>query len=465
MNAPRIASLFTHMALALAGIALTFAELDFLPEAPFILVPYLVFVGLSWRRAGRWELPVWGANLLGLLIAGTGAGYIAARLGDIETNVWLRDVPVTAAIVPFLGPVLMSLLLVRLYRPRAPGDFWILQGLGLLQVALGCVLTSSTLFGIALLAYLVVALCALTAYERHRQAVRSAAAEGHPRPWRRGRWLAFSLRWTSAVAMLALPLFLLTPRAEGPEWEPWSRFGLAQPPKTAATTGFSEEIDLTRSGTLEADETVAFTVTVTERAGAPMRSLPGDQRWRGVVLDRYEDGTWRSGLNWSSRPFLNRPTWRSPEHDAETVYFDFKVSGRAGGLFLAEPAPLGPQFGLLPVWPAGNSGPSDSPPFFYEVEGTIVASSYLARSEYRYRQAVSLSASRDRYKAWRLRDPYLQRLVRVRQAEVETWTRQLLLRLAEQQGARMKALREALQANATTGDPLPPTVWKRWRNC
>src|SRR5262249_22995870 len=149
----------------LSGLALACAEVDFLPEVPFFGVVYLALVGVSWWGAGRWTLPTWAANGLGLLIAAASAGWIAARMGDVSANLMLQDVPVTAALVPYLGPVLMALLLVRLFRPRVPGDFWVLQGLGLLQVALGCVLTSSTLFGVVLLAYLVAALCALAAHE------------------------------------------------------------------------------------------------------------------------------------------------------------------------------------------------------------------------------------------------------------------------------------------------------------
>lgn len=58
------------------------------------------------------------------------------------------------AVLPYTGPLLMAALLVKVFRPRGPGDFWRLQGLGLMQVGLGCVLAAGPEFGGLLLAYL-----------------------------------------------------------------------------------------------------------------------------------------------------------------------------------------------------------------------------------------------------------------------------------------------------------------------
>ncbi len=140
----------------------------------FFLPVYLGLVALSWRRIGGWALPAWAANLFGLCIVAATALWVIARIDNGDES-WTHDVPLPVLLIPHLGPLLMALLLVRLFRPREPGDFWALQGLGLLQVALGCVLANGTLFGASLLAYLIVAVCAVAFHERYRQMRRRSA--------------------------------------------------------------------------------------------------------------------------------------------------------------------------------------------------------------------------------------------------------------------------------------------------
>ena len=56
-----------------------------------------------------------------------------------------------------------------------------------------------------------------------------------------------------------MPLFLVTPRLDGPEWRPFERFAARPAGAKQARTGFSEEIDLRRGGVLELDDSMAFT--------------------------------------------------------------------------------------------------------------------------------------------------------------------------------------------------------------
>ncbi len=459
MSRPRLASLFSHLALALAGLCLTCAEVDFLLETVLALLVYLALLALSWRSAGRWALSARAANALGAAIALLAAGWIMLRLNSPELLSWLQDVPITVAIVPYLGPVLMALTLVRLFRPRAPGDFWVLQGLGLVQVALGCVLANGTVFAVLVLAYFAVAVCALAAQESQRQSARSAPT-AQAAPAGRRSWLGFSLGWMVALSALALPLFLLTPRVEHPEdWDPFSRF-FARNRGPVSQTGFSDEINVGRVGRVENDDSVAFTVSVTDGAGRPRRDLRPDQRWRGIVLDRYEDGVWRSDLAYSSGRHITRPP-RQPEPDPDALLLEFRVPGSLGGLFLAEPVPLGENPGALAVWPKHNDEGLRRPQgLFYEADGAFVPVSGLLRKEYRYVQSLSRQANPDRYLARRLRDNYQQRLLRGRVPGLGEWTRDLLLRLTAQQRQAWGELRQALQARTLGGEALPPMYWE-----
>lgn len=461
MTRPRLSSLLTHLALAMSGLCLCVAEQPFLPEMQLLFGPYLFLVLLSWRQSGRWMLSNVTANLLGLLAAGAAVGWAALRLHNAEAGAWQQDVPITAAIVPYLGPALLALLLIRLYRPRSLDDFWLLQGLGMAQVALACVLASGTLFGICLLGYLVVILCAMAAHEQQRQARRFAAPEPIIPSLPRGlvALAPFALRWTLAVAAIALPLFLLTPRVDSPEWDPFSRFGVRQQQQRQIRTGFSEEIDLRRSGQLEPDETPAFYVRAVDPAGQPAR-LPFDQRWRGIVLDRYQEGVWRSEVNWPTGATMYRPSPRLVETMAHDLRLEFRVPNRSGGLFLAEPIWLSAQPGVMPV--IASEGSSRQVPLFFEAGGTIVPLTYLTRSEYRYTQLYRYDTGRPRWQALRVKDIYLQRLIHlpatlrrspVSVFDLETWTRQRLQQVAPP-GPLTTALRQT-----EPGDPLPPEVW------
>lgn len=465
----RTASLFAHLTLGFAGLCLSVAETPFIPEMQFAPAIYVFFVGLAWKQAGRWTLTTRTANALGLLIALGVVGWITWRVQSADVTMWIRDVPVPVAVVPYLGPMLMALLVVRLFQRRKAGDFWQLQSLGLLQVALGCVLANGTLFGVLLLCYLASGLCAVAAREglaRSRHAPSSPAGEGATGtglPSAGGRvWLWFALRWTCGVALVAFPLFLLTPRFEGPEWDPLARFGVRRRAVSAARVGFSDEIDLNRTGQLEVDGSTAFTVTVTDRDGRSERALPADQRWRGWVLDRYEEGAWRCDLQWPTSVPLFRPATQPFDPDPDAISLTYRVPAKVGGLFLAEPLQVGPEPGSLPLLnPAELHGTSQLP-LFFEVGGTVMYSNFLPRQEYVYTQLVPRRADPTRYPARRLRDAYLMRLVRCRVTDLASWTEQLLTRLvARSSGAeRLKPLAEALGRPRERWEGLPPEVWE-----
>src|SRR4051794_28750947 len=116
MKPARTASLLNHLTLAASGLCLAVVAMPLLPEMPFVLVAYLLLLGWSWRLEGRWLLPAWGANLLALGIAAGAVGFVVLRAQGDFAYEWIRDMPIQVAILPMLAPVLMALLLVRLFR-------------------------------------------------------------------------------------------------------------------------------------------------------------------------------------------------------------------------------------------------------------------------------------------------------------------------------------------------------------
>src|SRR5262245_19523403 len=91
MTRDRTHLLLSHLTLALAGVCLTCAELDYLPELTIGLPLYLALVWLAWRLGRRRMLPMWAANVLGLVIA-AGAG-LWVWVGLDNAGAWAREVP------------------------------------------------------------------------------------------------------------------------------------------------------------------------------------------------------------------------------------------------------------------------------------------------------------------------------------------------------------------------------------
>jgi transglutaminase-like putative cysteine protease len=416
--------LLYHLTLALAGVCLATACAPFLPEVWLVLPGYLVLVALAWRLQGLWTLPNWGANVLGVLLAGVAGWWMVIRL-DAEDE-WTREIPLAAALVPLLGPVVMALCAIRLFRPRSTEDFWTLEGLGVMQVALGCVLGNGMSFAVPLLAYLLVGLWAVAAHYRHAGRAGATATAG--RGGGPGRGLG--LRWAALVGVLVVPLYLLTPRVDGPEWDPFARFGVRdRPPQEEALTGFSGDIDLNREGPLEPDESTAFTVAVTDRRDQP-RSLPADVRWRGVILDSYSRGRWTSGLAKVAGSPLYRPV-RMTEHPPAALELTFSVRlKKAGWLFLADPVVPGPRPGMVPVRSLTRTTSGQRVALFFENGGTAVQVIFLPQPEYRYVQTYTPLGGRDRYPARRVLEPYQTQLLRHRVEGLNGFTADLLRRLA-----------------------------------
>jgi transglutaminase-like putative cysteine protease len=463
-----------HLTLGLSCLCLIEAEVPFLPGLQWCLAPVLLLVLLAYWTEGRWVLPVWGANLLGAFIAAGALVWVVLQL--IQSESWVSRVTMPIVMVPQAGPVLLSLLLVKLFRPQGPDDFWSLQGLGLLQVGLGCVLANTPTFGFLLLAYFsaVVACLAL-----HNQLHHEGRGMSHlPGSLTfRPSLLGFTGRWMAIISGLTLLLFLLTPRPDGAAWDPLNRFVLESQPAGPTHIGLSEEIDLTRVGTVQLDEEVAVQVLATDAEGKPKLDLPPDQRWRNIILDHYESGHWRAerpavGLGWE------RPPQRIlPDFGPQQYVLTFTTRpGQPGGFVLAEPIRFGPPETPLPVvvlprpmmegsGPRGDRNPRmfgmrSRSPLFYEFRGTVLPVLFAPTRDVRYRQVVLPPQLPDRTPAEGLTDEY--RGVQLRQqpvADLRTWTRDLLRRLANAPNSSLPPRIVSQLALNNPSMPLPREDW------
>src|SRR5579862_2730866 len=102
----------TLLSLSLACLTIGWAEEPFVPELLILVVPAVVVLWIAGALEGRWSLPSWTANLLGAFIAPLASLWIATRLFTTEEHVG-TPLTWTSATLPYLGPLLMVLLLVK----------------------------------------------------------------------------------------------------------------------------------------------------------------------------------------------------------------------------------------------------------------------------------------------------------------------------------------------------------------
>jgi hypothetical protein len=444
MSLHRWYRLFEYLTLGLSCCALVLAEVPFLPDLQVCLAPVLALLVVGWWVDGRWSLPNRGADLLALLILVSGISWVLAHRHD--EDLVLTQLPFPLALLPYMGPLLIAALLVKIFRTRDREHFWHVQGMALLQVGLGCMLEGGPGFGIALAAYLASALaCVALHYRLAQRTVGVSSRVGHTvfhtrqltlpgRPAESGRWLlSFASRWLLLIAGPALVLFLLTPRQGSFAWEPLNNFRSGS--NRVRVRGGSPEMDLNTTGLLEMDDEVALHVTAATADGQPKLDLPVEQRWRAMVLDGYENGAWTTRR--MSLPSLPQVSQRElPNFGRDQFLLTFTVPARrAGGLVLAEPIRFGPPGARLPVLSLAEEGRQR---LFAERAGTLLPVELSRnRQEYQYQQVVPGGGDSSRTpflgSGFGQNGQYLTSLPDQVKMTLQAWTMDLLRRLAQDQ--------------------------------
>jgi hypothetical protein len=423
----RLATAFrlsSYLTLALACACLGYAEMPFLPATPYMLVSWGAFLLLAFFLEGRWALSARAANLLGLIIAGLTVYWVINLYLLAESGQDWNGIPWPAVLLPHAGPLLMLLLLAKLFRPKRVADHWWLQTIGFLHVALACVLAAEPFFGFLLLAYTTSALWCLTLLQMYGAGEKGAAAPAHAdatphqsTPENRKSKIPFlglrqAARWALVVGTLGVVLFLAIPRQSALLWDPLS---LSSPGRRNLVTGFDTELDMGVSGSVQVSEEVAFEVTVVDARGRPKEDLPDDQRWRGGTLSLYDTGRWLPritvqlydetlqdngtgetpprGHGFAPLPLaVHRHTHtndRLPELGGEQYFLTYTLDRRrAGGFFLAEPVILGPGATEHPYVCLRGPDLVYRRQLFYEMDGTLSGLSRPRRGRFSYVQVT-----------------------------------------------------------------------------
>ena len=145
-------SFFVTLGMACACLAQ--AEAFFHIWFPFVFLPLMALVfALAWRYEGRWVISETASNYLGVFIGLATGGWILLQLPRSQEALITGGVPWPAGLLPHLGPLLLVLLAVKLFRPKQLADAWVIQTIGLMLVTLACVLAGDPLFTLLLVGY------------------------------------------------------------------------------------------------------------------------------------------------------------------------------------------------------------------------------------------------------------------------------------------------------------------------
>jgi transglutaminase-like putative cysteine protease len=332
-----------------------------------------------------------------------------------------QSLPMPTALVPFVGPILAFLVMLRLFGPKGRRDFWILQGMGMLQVSLACVLTTGTIFAFLFSSYLFSLVWILKRYQATRGEVELSTNPLESRPSLRSMGLFPSIGWTLVLGVFSIGIFLVTPRTDSSSWNPLLRFGQIRSTGGAGVTGFAEQMNLNKTGEIELNEDIAMTVSVTDMDDKPYLGLAIDQRWRGAVLEHYENGVW-------NRRVLRKPSPKAaqkklPYFGPEQLIFHYELTPRkVGGLFLADPIRFNysdPDTRL----PVLLDPPYQDMSFFYEQGSTVQYSMAVSkiRQPMSYKQVVPSKNQGERTVAT-LDNEFLGDLITPRIGSLEEWT-------------------------------------------
>lgn len=294
----------------LAGLIFAAAEGGPIPAAACVMAPFAFY---TVDRQRWFSLPIFWAGLLG--VVGMLAAVIEFFSGDIESRLLSG------------GHFMCYLTWIVLWQRKGWREYWMLAALSILQVAVGSLLTNSHWLGVGLVAYIVVTLWTLTVFTMYR--MEAVTEESHARRLRdlksslwfsidppavsrplvaandrattiNVRFIGISLAVIAASLMFALVAFLLVPRVWVGQFQIFDNSPL---PGTQGLTGFTDEVRLGDLGQiLESSDPVMDVeffdnltgrkLTLSEAFGI---QRTGEPLFRGVVLQKYENGSWTSG--------------------------------------------------------------------------------------------------------------------------------------------------------------------------
>lgn len=259
----------------------------------FGVVESLGFVGVvvgAWFLEGsRWQI----SERVGtaLIVLALPAFYLAWRFQIITPTggeTWIAGV---------LARMILSLTAVKLLQKKSDRDWIFLYLMSFFEVLLAAGLSISALYFASFIAYLLVMVCAVIAFEIRKTSFaveRSVAGDAGKKhdPSSDGHAVLPVRRLpTAAVALivfiiaLAVPLFFMLPRVGGA--------GLgANTGGAGTTTGFGDTVRLGGSGLIQENNAIAMRVKFEN-----VLELQSELYFRGAILDSFDNRSWSRSKN------------------------------------------------------------------------------------------------------------------------------------------------------------------------
>lgn len=277
-------------------------------------------LALVWAGALHWSLAVVfaGATLLSWRIEGT-KRQLSERTGLILV---LLSIPLfyldwsfqsvrlstigelqTNALVSAIAHLIVVLSAIKLLQVKSDRDWVFLYLISFFEVLLAAGLSLSPIFLASLSIYLVAGISTVVAFEiykakrglkpvstrllvAHDSLLGSKSRKRHAAPNIEIRRLPIlSVVFLFLIVVLALPLFLVAPRAGAAAF---TRRGSG----LTNFIGFSESVQLGELGTLKENNQVVMHVRLDDSSGGSARDL----KWRGVALDEFTGRAWKKSL-------------------------------------------------------------------------------------------------------------------------------------------------------------------------
>jgi hypothetical protein len=433
----------TYTTLGLAIAALGWAESILLPEVAGVALLAGLLLVVAFRSEGRWELPHWWSNVIGVFIAVTTVGWIGTHVARPDSL--LRQLPWPTGLLPYVGPLLIMLIPAKLFRPKQNPDYWAIQGIGLATVGLGCAITDDLGFGLLFLLYFVSAIWWLILfYFRSLGAARSLEATriGATLPSLSGLVVARRI-WIVLIGipagLFALGLFMITPRS-GAEWQ-------LSGDSRRTETGIADDlfVDLNRTGEVKQNHDVAYLVQAEYPDGRPKLSLNPYQHWRVATFRYYRLGRWsntpppvagRGGVAMTLPPPPPKSAFKEPEavlpdYGDDQFFLTYTPQVRISqGPMLADPILLHPS-GNLPVITIREDGKQSS--WRNYGDGMLYPNEVIRPKRDSYKQVSREGADSDLSPPLDIPRVDLAALSEPAQrgSNIEAWTRDLLNRLRD----------------------------------
>ena len=248
-----------------------------------------VIIGAWFLEGSRWQI----SERVGtaLIVLALPAFYLAWRFQLITPTggeTWIAGV---------LARMILSLTVVKLLQKKSDRDWIFLYLMSFFEVLLAAGLSISALYFASFIAYLLVMVCAVIAFEIRKTSFaveqsltgdvrkkRDPSSDGRAvLPVRRLPTAAVAL--IVFIVLLAVPLFFMLPRVGGA--------GLgANTGGAATTTGFGDTVRLGGSGLIQENNAIAMRVKFEN-----VLEMQSDLYFRGAVLDTFDNKTWSRAKN------------------------------------------------------------------------------------------------------------------------------------------------------------------------